>query len=96
MAAENTELNTSLFMEEVQKYPALYNKLSKDCKHKFIRVNIWKAVGEEFGLDAAEAEKKNIRMSEPRVGDTWGKKKSVPSGSGRDAVASTAEFCNLD
>ena len=30
MAAENTELNTSLFMEEVQKYPAIYNKFSKD------------------------------------------------------------------
>ena len=30
MAAENTELNTSFFMEEVQKYPAIYNKFSKD------------------------------------------------------------------
>ena len=52
-------------MEEVQKYPALYNKLSKDYKHKFIRMNIWKVVGEEFGLDAAEAEKKykNVRTA---------------------------------
>ena len=54
MAAENTELNTSLFMEEVQKYPAIYNKFSKDYKNKFIRMNIWKAIGEKFGLDAAE------------------------------------------
>ena len=30
MAAENTELNTSLFMEEVQKYPAIYSKFSND------------------------------------------------------------------
>ena len=58
MAAENTELNTSLFMEEVQKYPAIYNKFSTDYKNKFIRMNIWKAIGEKFGLDAAEAEKK--------------------------------------
>ena len=29
-----------------------------------------KVIGEKFGLDAAEAEKKNIRMSEPRMGDT--------------------------
>lgn len=82
-------------MEEVQKYPAIYNKFSMDYKNKFIRMNIWKAIGEKFGLDAAEAEK-NIRMSEPHMGDTWEKKKSVPSGSGRDAVPSPAEFSNLD
>ena len=41
-------------MEEVQKYPAIYNKFSKDYKNKFIRMNIWKAIGEKFGLDAAE------------------------------------------
>ena len=57
MAAENTELNMSSFMEEVQKYPAIYNKFSKDHKNKFIRMNIWKAIGEKFGLDAAEVEK---------------------------------------
>ena len=59
-------------MEELQKYPAIYNKFFKDYKNKFIRVNIWKAIEEEFGLDAAEA-KKYIRMSEsqPRMADTW-------------------------
>ena len=63
MAAENTKLNTSLFIEEVQKYPAIYNKFSTDYKNKFIRMNIWKAIGEKFSLDAAEAEKKykNVR-----------------------------------
>ena len=58
MAAENTELKTSLFMEEVQKYPAIYNNFFNYYKFKFIRMNIWKAIGEKFGLDAAEAEKK--------------------------------------
>ena len=28
---------------------------SKDYKNKFIRMNIWKAIGEKFGLDAAVA-----------------------------------------
>ena len=56
-------------MEEVQKYPAIYNKFCKDYKNKFTRMNIWKAIGEKFGLDAADAEK-DIRMSEPRMGDT--------------------------
>ena len=65
MAAENTELNTSLFMEEEQKYPAIYNKFSTDYKNKFIRMNIWKAIGKKFSLDAAEAEKKykNVRTT---------------------------------
>ena len=40
MAAENTELNTSLFMEEVQKYPAIYNKFFKDYKYKLIRMSV--------------------------------------------------------
>ena len=70
MAAENTELNTSLFMEEVQKYPAIYNKFSTDYKNKFIRMNIWKAIGETTRLK----QKKNRRMSEPRMGDTREKK----------------------
>ena len=52
-------------MEEVQKYPTIYNKFAKDCKNKFIRMNIWKAIGDTFGLDAAEAEKKykNVRTA---------------------------------
>ena len=91
MAAENTES----FMEEVQKYPAIYNKFCKDYKNKFTRMNIWKAIGQKFGLDAAEAEKKykNVRTA---YGRYLRKKKSVPSGSGRDAVPSPAEFSNLD
>jgi len=65
MAVENTES----FMKEVQKYPAIYNKFCKDYKYKFTRMNIWKAIGQKFGLDAAEAEKKykNIRTA---YGDT--------------------------
>ena len=56
-------------MEEGQKYPAIYKKICKDYKNKFITMNIWKAIQEKFGLDAAEAEK-NIGMSEPRMSDT--------------------------
>ena len=58
MEAENTELNTALFMEEVQKYPAIYNTFCKDYKNTFVRMSIWKAIGDKFALDAAEAEKK--------------------------------------
>ena len=35
--AATSELNSSLFMEEVQKYECLYNKFSKDYKNKFTR-----------------------------------------------------------
>ena len=63
--AADTEFNRSPFMEEVQKYPAIYNKFCKDYKNKFyIVIRIWKATEEKFDLDEAEAEK-NIRMSEP-------------------------------
>ena len=59
-------------MEEVKKYSTINNKFSKDYKNKFIKMIIWKAIGENFGLDAAEAENKT-RMSELRMGDTWEK-----------------------
>ena len=65
MAAENTKLNTSLFIEEVQKYAAIYHKFSTDYKNKFIRMNIWKAIGEKFGLDAAEADEKKKNKGMP-------------------------------
>ena len=68
VATSTTELNTSLVMEEVQKYPSIYNKSCKDYKNKFIRMNCWKAIGVKFGLDAAEAEK-NTRMFAPRIAD---------------------------
>ena len=81
-------------MEEVQKYECLYNKFSKDYKNKFTRLNCWRKIGEKFDVDAAEAEKKykNIRTA---YGRYLKKKKSVPSGSGRDAVP-PQEFTNLD
>ena len=68
--AADAEFNKSLFMEEVQKYPAIYNKFCKDYRNKIIIMNIWKAIGEKFGLDAAEAEKIYLSMSESRMGDT--------------------------
>ena len=63
--AATSELNSSLFMEEVQKYECLYNKFSKDYKNKFTRLNCWRKIGEKFDVDAAESEKKykNIRTA---------------------------------
>ena len=58
-------------------------------------MNIWKAIREKFGLDAAEADEKKIKECPNRVWVILEKKKSVPSGSGRDAVPSPAEFSDL-
>ena len=93
MAAGNSN-NTSSFMEEIQRYECLYNKFSKDYKNRRSRENAWEAIGQKFGLSAEEAEKKykNIRTSYTRH---LKKVKSVPSGSGRDAVPKTGEFANL-
>ena len=79
----------------MQRYECIYGKFSKDCKNKYIRLNSWKAIGEKFGLDAPEAERryKNCRTS---YGRYLKKRKSVPSGSGRNAVPTPAEFANLE
>ena len=79
MAASTTELTTSFFMEEVQKYPFIY------YKNKFIRMNIcWKVIGENFSLDVAEAKKKKKNSRIIASGRYLKKRKSVPSGSGRE------------
>lgn len=86
--------NTSTFMEEIQRYDCLYNKFPKDYKNRRTRENAWKMIGQKFGLTAEEAEKKykNTRTSYTRH---LKKVKSVPSGSGIDAVPKTGEFANL-
>ena len=55
----------------------------KDYRNKYIKFNSWKAVGEKFGLDAPEVEKENSICT--THGRYLKKRKSVPSGSGRNA-----------
>ena len=45
-------------MEEIQKYEYPYNKLCKDYKNKFIRLNCWIKIGEIFHVTPHEAENK--------------------------------------
>ena len=49
MAASNSN-NTSTFIEEIQRYECLYNKLSKDYKKRRTRENVWETIGQKFGL----------------------------------------------
>ena len=44
--------NTSTFIEEIQRYECLYNKLSKDYKKRRTRENVWETIGQKFGLTA--------------------------------------------
>ena len=60
------ELNTCLFMEEVQKHESLYNTFSKDYKNKYVKVNYWKKIGENFAISPEQAENKNTKTSERR------------------------------
>eukprot|EP00794_Sanderia_malayensis_P002721 gene2721-3147_t len=76
---------TLAFTEEVHKYDCLYNKFNKHFKNKFVKYNCWIKVADKFNLKPEEAEKKfkNIRSA---FGRHLRKQKSVPSGSGREAV----------
>ena len=95
IAATTAKFNQALFMEEVQRYKCIYDKFSKDYKNKYIRLNSWKAIGEKFGLDAPEGGRryKNCRTS---CGRYLKKRKTVPSGSGRNAGPTPAECANLE
>ena len=82
-------------MEEIQKYDCLFNKFSRDFKDKFKKLNCWKKIGDKFGMTPQDVESryKNIRTA---YGRFLKKSKSVPSGSGRDAVPLPKEFANLE
>ena len=86
--------NTQEYMEEVQKYPVLYDKFSKDFKDKYKKQNAWSAIATTFGV-TPEAEKryKSIRTS---FGRYLKKKKTLPTGTGRKDVPYIAEYENLD
>jgi len=73
------------FMEEVARYECVYHRNSKDFKDKNKKANCWKKIGEKFNLSAADAEVKfrNIRTA---YGRSLKRLKTLPSGSGRDAV----------
>ena len=46
MASESC--SNESFMEEVRKYPWLYDKFCKDFKDKSLKLNSWKAVGDKY------------------------------------------------
>ena len=52
--ASSSDLNTVVFMEEVQKYDCLYNKFSKYYKNKYKKLNCWSKIGEKFDLEIEE------------------------------------------
>ena len=88
-------IRTDIFMEEVQKYVCLYDKYSRDFKDRNMKVNCWDKVASKFDLTPQQAETKfrNVRTAYTRF---LRKKKTVPSGSGREASKVPTEFENLE
>ena len=82
---EQGNVSNEKFMEEVARYHWVYHRNSKDFKNKNEKANCWENIGEKFNLSAAEAEVKfrNIRTA---YGRYLKRLKTLPSGSGRDAV----------
>ena len=72
-------------MEEVARYQWVYHRNSKDFKDKNEKANCWEKIGEKFNLSAAEAEVK-FRSIRTAYGRYLKRLKTLPSGSGRDAV----------
>ena len=84
------------FMEEVQKYDYIYNKYSCDYKNKFMKYNCWQTIVSKFDLTPKDAEKtfQNIRTAYRRHVK---KRKTLPSGLGRDAFPIAPRKCqNLE
>jgi len=88
---EQGNVSNEKFMEEVARYECVCHRNSKDFKDKHKKANCWEKIGEKFNLPAAETEVKfrNIRTA---YGRYLKRLKTLPSGSGRDAVP--GEFQN--
>lgn len=82
---EHGNVTNEEFMEEVARYECIYNRNSKNFKDKNKKANSWQKFGDKFNLLTAEAEVKfcNIRTA---YGRYLKRLKTIPSGSGRDAV----------
>ena len=96
MDVRKVKYTAERFMEEVQKYECPNNKYSKDFKDCNKKSNAWNAVVSQFhDLSQSEAvnKLKNIRSAYTRF---LKRKKSTPSGSGRDAFPTSKEFQNLE
>ena len=85
------EIDPEQFMEEIRKYDCLFNRLTKEFKDKFKKINAWSKVGEVFSVSPIAAE--NVRAV---YGRYLKGRKSVPSGPGRDAVPIPREFVHLE
>ena len=81
-------IRTDTFMEDVQKCVCLYGKYSRDFKDRNMKVNCWEKVASKFDSTPPL----NSGMSEQ---NTQKKKKTVPSGSGREASEVFTEFEKL-
>ncbi|XP_047144723.1 uncharacterized protein LOC124818211 [Hydra vulgaris] len=59
------KLSKAAFMNEVQKFPVLYDKFNKDFKDKWKKKNAWEEVGRFSNLSPNQAEEKykSIRSS---------------------------------
>ena len=77
MAASTTELSSSLFMEEVQKYLSIYNKFCKEYKNKFTKMNCWKA-GRNSAWMRLKPKKEKYKNVRNAYGRYLKKRKSVP------------------
>ena len=90
---EQGSVSNEEFTEEVARYECVYHRNSKEFKDRNKKANCWEKIGEKFNLSAAEAEVKfrNIRTA---YGRYLKQLKTLPSGSGRDAVP--REFQNLE
>lgn len=94
-ASPVVEFSNDAFMEEVHKYPVVYDQNSREFKDKYKKLNAWTAIGAKFGMCPSEAEEKygNIRSSYARY---LRRRKKLPSGTGRADVPEPPEFRNLD
>ena len=87
------KISNADFMNEVQKFPILYDKFDKEFKDKWKKKNAWEEIGRLSNLSANQAEEKYISIRSS-YGKWLKSKRNIPLGSGRNSVP--PQFLQLD
>ncbi|XP_054723542.1 uncharacterized protein LOC129233558 [Uloborus diversus] len=56
--ASGSKINLEVFLEEVRKYPCLFDKKRKDYKDSQLKKSLWHVIGSKFNLSGPVAETK--------------------------------------
>ncbi|XP_067139625.1 uncharacterized protein [Centruroides vittatus] len=84
--AKRPRIDLEKFIENIRKYPCLYDKRHRDYKNVCLKHAIWTTIGKSYNLDATSAESRWKTQRDRYTRECKKVEDSKRTGSGSDAV----------